>query len=123
MEISPATQNRILTGLIEFQLSSHSMSVEKGMWPDDKTKPIGDSLMGVIAQLSKAYEKVRDEKLMSSTIKDAQGYFFKALEEELADAIILIFDLAGGKKLDLPSAVVAKLLHNQNKEFKKPAIV
>lgn len=43
---------------------------------------------------------------------------FSHLEEELSDLLIRIFDYAGGKKLRLGDALMAKLAHNTSREHK-----
>ena len=42
------------------------------------------------------------------------------LEVELADAVIRIFDMAGGLHLDLPGAIVEKLAYNASRADHKP---
>jgi len=42
-----------------------------------------------------------------------------SLEVELADGVIRSFDLAGGLGLDLPGAIVAKLVYNASREDHK----
>ena len=43
-----------------------------------------------------------------------------AVEVELADALIRIFDTAGAMKLDLAGAVIEKLAYNQQRADHKP---
>lgn len=42
------------------------------------------------------------------------------LEVELADAVIRIFDTAGGLGLDLPGALAEKLAYNARRQDHKP---
>ncbi len=43
-----------------------------------------------------------------------------SLEVELADAVVRIFDLAGGMGLDLPGAIVEKLEYNAQRQDHRP---
>lgn len=67
---------------------------------------VGELLMLIVSELSEAMEGHRknlmDDKLPHRTM----------LEVELADAVIRIFDMAGGLELDLGGAVQEKLAYN-----------
>jgi NTP pyrophosphatase (non-canonical NTP hydrolase) len=80
-------------------------------WTDLRTgerieRNVGELLMLVVSELAEAMEGHRkglmDDKLPSRTM----------LEVELADAMIRIFDLAGGLGLDIHGAFIEKMAYN-----------
>lgn len=75
---------------------------------------IGEMLCLIHSEISEAMEGARkglyDDKLPHRSM----------LEVELADAVIRIFDMAGGLNLDLPGAIAEKLAYNQQRADHKP---
>ena len=75
---------------------------------------IGELLCLVHSEISEAMEGARkslmDDKLPSRPM----------LEVELADAVIRIFDMAGGLGLDVAGAIADKLAYNANRADHKP---
>jgi len=73
------------------------------------TKNVGELLCLVHSEISEAMEGHRkllnDDKLVDRSM----------LEVELADAVIRIFDMAGGLGLDVSGAIAEKLLFNSTR--------
>lgn len=71
------------------------------------SKSVGDLISLIHTEVSEAYEghrcNAQDEKLPE----------FLALEVELADAVIRIFDMAGGLSLRLADALAFKMAYNE----------
>jgi NTP pyrophosphatase (non-canonical NTP hydrolase) len=89
--------------------------LNKKWWIDINTgKPINRNRAELIAlihsELSEALEADR-KNLMDDKLPHRNG-----LEVELADAVIRIFDMAGGLGLDLGGALAEKLVYNMSRE-------
>lgn len=82
--------------------------------PDKPPRNIGELLCLVHSEVSEAMEGAR-KSLMDDKLPHRP-----MLEVELADAVIRIFDMAGGMGLDLPGAIAEKLLFNQSRADHKP---
>lgn len=102
------------------QQACHDAAVNGGWWNDLKT---GESLIGnrnvpemlclIHSEISEAMEAHRKNKM------DDKLPHRKGVEVELADALIRIFDLAGGLGLDLAGAFVEKMDYNAKREDHK----
>lgn len=93
--------------------------LNKKWWQNLETgEPIerntGELLMLVTSELSEALEADR-KNLMDDKLPHRPG-----LEVEIADAIIRLLDMAGGKKLDVAGALVEKLVFNSKREDHTP---
>jgi NTP pyrophosphatase (non-canonical NTP hydrolase) len=113
----------------EFEVETYENVIEKGInaacehihhsnskwWHDLHTgepieRNVGELLMLVTSELAEAMEAHRKD-LMDDKLPHRKG-----LEVELADALIRIFDLGGGLKLDLAGAVLEKLKFNKTRK-------
>ena len=80
-----------------------------------RTNPLcfSNKLMLIVSEVAEAMEGdrkgLKDDKLPHRDMR----------EVELADAVIRIFDLAGGYGLDLKGAITEKLEYNQRREDHK----
>jgi NTP pyrophosphatase (non-canonical NTP hydrolase) len=98
--------------LNDFSFICHGISVASGWW--DKPVENGTRFMLMVSEIAEAMEGDR------KNIYDDHLPHRKMVEVELADALIRIFDFAGGMNLDLGSAVAEKLQYNQTREDHKP---
>lgn len=99
----------------------HAAAKSKGFW-DDAPDPtdqaayltyLGNKLMLIVSELSEAHEGLRRNNPPSEHISE-----FSSLEEELADVLIRLLDLAGGLKLSLAAAFDAKMRFNASRPIK-----
>jgi len=105
-------RTEILTGLTLLMHRCHQNSVDHGFWPENyNERNFGEAIALIHSELSEALEADRKD-LMSDKIQ------FGGVEEELADAIIRIMDLAGGLAVNTPAAVIAKMEYNVSRGFK-----
>lgn len=86
----------------------HETAKEKGWW--DKERNDGEMIALMHSELSEGLEALR-KNLQSDHIEQYHG-----IEEELADVIIRIMDMAQGRKLRVAEAVIAKLAFNAKRE-------
>lgn len=119
------------------QREVHLNSRAKGFW-DDPTLPVAVKLMLIVSELAEAMEADRnqhyayrslDSQLQLLTLadkdelKDQDRIVFEqtvknTFEDELADAVIRIFDLAEYMKIDLESHIKAKHAYNKGRPHK-----
>ena len=89
----------------------HGQARAAGWWTDletglDKERNIGEALMLVTTELSEALEGHR-KSLHDPHLPKRDNYTV-----EIADALIRLFDLAGGTCIDLPGAFEEKMQYN-----------
>jgi NTP pyrophosphatase (non-canonical NTP hydrolase) len=81
-----------------------------------KERNVGELLMLTVSELAEAMEGHR------KNLQDDKLPHRKMFEVELADALIRIFDMAGGLELDVGGAFVEKMLYNSERaDHKKEA--
>lgn len=94
----------------ELSYMCHALSYAAGWWHDPETgDPIGsvpEKMMLIVSEVSEAMEGDRRGEM------DDKLPLRPAVEVELADAMIRIFDLAGALGLDLGGALIEKLKYN-----------
>lgn len=118
--------NWILAAAATLQTTCHGLAKRSGWWTDLATgadltctysvamerqpRNIGEMLCLIHSEISEAMEGAR-KGLMDDKIPDRT-----MLEVELADAVIRIFDMAGGLGLDLGGALAEKLVYNSARQ-------
>jgi NTP pyrophosphatase (non-canonical NTP hydrolase) len=86
------------------------IAVSKGWWKGDRNN--GELLMLMVSELSEALEGLRHGNPPSEHIGE-----FSAVEEELADVVIRIMDVAVARGWKVAEAIVAKIEFNRNREY------
>ena len=110
-EYFPPVKSPIQSAVLTLQDYCHGQSRAAGWWTDletgkDKPRNIGEALMLVCSELSEALEGFR---------KDLNDHHLPARDNytvEIADALIRLFDLAGGTCKDLAGAFEEKMQYN-----------
>ncbi len=90
----------------------HAASLQTGWWAkEDARHPLMATtrLMLIVSEVAEAMEGLRKDR------QDDHLPHRKMVEVELADAVIRIFDMAGGLGFDVPGAIAEKLAYNQHR--------
>lgn len=120
------TQDFIGASVNEVAMACHGLAAESGWWIDLETgedvrtwEPkyfmcwVMSKITLMHSELSEGVEGYRKD-LMDDKLRHR-----KMFEVELADAVIRIFDMAGGLNMDIGGAIVEKLVFNASRKDHK----
>ncbi len=99
--------------LNEYAKLCHKIAKEKGFW--DKKPNLPEKLMLIVSELGEACEALRRNIRQP---KDKRTWTKDSFEDEIADTLIRIFDLAGYLGIDLDWQVTNKIKYNQGRSYK-----
>jgi NTP pyrophosphatase (non-canonical NTP hydrolase) len=93
---------------------SHRIAVDHGWW--DGERPIPELLMLIVTEAAEAMEAYRASTNVVQLSDKIQG--FDGMEEELADIMIRVADMAKANGYRLSEAIVAKLKYNESRPYR-----
>lgn len=105
----------------------HNAARKNGFW--DKESSVAEKLMLIVTELGEACEADRknkhcdirvnyNEPMNDYDVSTFNEYSKDTFEDELADVLIRLLDLAGGLGIDLEWHVNAKFEYNQTRPYK-----
>lgn len=93
--------------LRDFQRDVHANASSKGFW--DASSNVGEKIALIHAELSELLEAYREDPTAPC---DKQGTGMSREEEEMADVLIRLLDLAEHRGIDLAEAAARKHAYN-----------
>lgn len=106
-------------GLNQMAEAIYQNNKEKGFW--DNERNVGETLMLVVTELAEALEAHRKNNLAMPPMggeleKETFEKFYKdTFEDEIADAMIRLFDMCGGFNIDIEFHIREKVKYNLNR--------
>ena len=104
---------KFIEGWIWAQERAHDNAVAHGFWKDGGHRNQGEAIALMHSELSEALEAMRKGNRVSEHIAD-----YTEVEEELADLVIRVMDLAGGCGFMVAGAIVEKMRFNEWRSFR-----
>ncbi|MBA2706993.1 MAG: hypothetical protein H0U59_04215 [Gemmatimonadaceae bacterium] len=96
-----------ITVFTEVQAAAHKNSRDKGFWETERN--MGESIALVHSEISEMWDGFTEYNPPSTKIPE-----FSQVEEEAADVVIRLFDMAGGAEWRLAEAIVAMVPFKDN---------
>ena len=90
----------------------HQTAKDKGFWDGDERNN-GEMIALIHSEASESLEVLRKDSLAKSKKIDSL-----AIEEELADIVIRVMDMAAGRGWNVGEAIVKKVAHNEGRTYK-----
>lgn len=111
-------------GLNNMRDFCHGEAVARGFY--DEPKETGTQIMLVVSELAEAMEADRNERYADYAMYNGEDctpeafkkYVKDSFEDEIADAMIRLFDLCGAMKIDIATHVYEKLKYNMERPYK-----